>query len=722
MLEGQGVHAQHGVTTVTATANVACNAVTNYHVDGLHQYSSMTSIIPDQSVSSSCAVTRDGEEMTSQLPHVTYHSDVPVSLSSEAMHSSEPTVYAPAACVYPNSDSYAVCANSYGTTSTDYGQSRHFSPSFMDKTEHNTPENNVNSFGNAGTFVQDELGKEVPQDYDAGTSCFFADCGFEESFYPSDHWHGLRSYFQSNGTMGHPAYNEQSVNVSANEYTDRRKCDMRQQDLGGTGQAHYNFIPNAPSNIFHYPQNYSGMETSGSFFSTPQQFHSSTFSGLQSPATSASLYAACERDIQSNTLQANNPFHDNLIQGSQWCETDIDGPDEQQRNSSFVAYQDNKQDSREINETRINGTAADTKLTNLQNCPNKHLSAAKEGHLQGRERIRQAQEHSAEMTDDTSKISAKNGSKHIRCVDEPDTSSATLTLRFSDRQLYQQNQTQQQHGLSDQFHTLAPERQQSQPCSTSVVTSDPRFNTKTDSRLHCMFPKSFPASSIGAGHSVSQHSPSSSSSSGKSLSKPECPASDVETNLENMTQTSNPAHPAAAHPAAPRQASSPRFVSTEPRTVTSSEKCGGTADPILHDDDDSSLSMSPSSSTTSLIDVDHLLSSGVTVAGFKPRPIIRKRCKVMMPLTSKDSNYWRKRKKNNDSAKRSREAKKEKEKNFYRRALELEYENYFLKDRLGQLEAQLHAVTGIAPTPHEYVVPPAHEYVAVNTPPDVLFM
>lgn len=84
----------------------------------------------------------------------------------------------------------------------------------------------------------------------------------------------------------------------------------------------------------------------------------------------------------------------------------------------------------------------------------------------------------------------------------------------------------------------------------------------------------------------------------------------------------------------------------------------------------------------------------------------------MIPLTQKDVDYWRKRKKNNDSAKRSREAKKEKEKNFYRRALELEYENYFLKERLGQVEAQLHAATGLTPTPQEYSAPTSHEYGA----------
>lgn len=51
--------------------------------------------------------------------------------------------------------------------------------------------------------------------------------------------------------------------------------------------------------------------------------------------------------------------------------------------------------------------------------------------------------------------------------------------------------------------------------------------------------------------------------------------------------------------------------------------------------------------------------------------------------------YWQKRRKNNDSARKSRESKKEKEKNFYKRALELEYENLYLQECLSLAEAEL---------------------------------
>lgn len=92
------------------------------------------------------------------------------------------------------------------------------------------------------------------------------------------------------------------------------------------------------------------------------------------------------------------------------------------------------------------------------------------------------------------------------------------------------------------------------------------------------------------------------------------------------------------------------------------------------------------------INVDEMISSGATIAGFKPRGIIRKRKKCRTPTEDKDGCYWSKRIKNNDSARRSRETKKEKERNFYKRALELEYENFYLKEKITQLENQLASI------------------------------
>ncbi|GFO17051.1 hepatic leukemia factor [Plakobranchus ocellatus] len=92
------------------------------------------------------------------------------------------------------------------------------------------------------------------------------------------------------------------------------------------------------------------------------------------------------------------------------------------------------------------------------------------------------------------------------------------------------------------------------------------------------------------------------------------------------------------------------------------------------------------------VDVDHMICSGITVAGFKPRATIRKRNKIAICNEDKDTGYWQKRRKNNDSARKSRESKKEKEKNFYKRALELEYENLYLQRCLRIAEAEMAAV------------------------------
>lgn len=98
------------------------------------------------------------------------------------------------------------------------------------------------------------------------------------------------------------------------------------------------------------------------------------------------------------------------------------------------------------------------------------------------------------------------------------------------------------------------------------------------------------------------------------------------------------------------------------------------------------------------INIDEMVNSGVTIAGYKPRKIISKRKKSSIPVESKDNGYWEKRKKNNDSARRSREAKKEKERSFYKRALELEYENHYLKERVQFLERKIETLMHQNPT------------------------
>ncbi|XP_040575026.1 LOW QUALITY PROTEIN: hepatic leukemia factor [Lepeophtheirus salmonis] len=63
----------------------------------------------------------------------------------------------------------------------------------------------------------------------------------------------------------------------------------------------------------------------------------------------------------------------------------------------------------------------------------------------------------------------------------------------------------------------------------------------------------------------------------------------------------------------------------------------------------------------------------------KPQPIIRKRKKDFVPTDKKDDHYWEKRKRNNQSARRSREARRLKENQIALRASFLEKENFKLR-------------------------------------------
>ncbi|XP_014661868.1 PREDICTED: hairy/enhancer-of-split related with YRPW motif protein-like [Priapulus caudatus] len=83
------------------------------------------------------------------------------------------------------------------------------------------------------------------------------------------------------------------------------------------------------------------------------------------------------------------------------------------------------------------------------------------------------------------------------------------------------------------------------------------------------------------------------------------------------------------------------------------------------------------------------IENSTTIAHYQPRDVIRKRRKTMVPVDRKDDGYWEKRRKNNESAKKSREYKKDREKKFFRRACELEQENQMLRERIAELETKM---------------------------------
>lgn len=72
----------------------------------------------------------------------------------------------------------------------------------------------------------------------------------------------------------------------------------------------------------------------------------------------------------------------------------------------------------------------------------------------------------------------------------------------------------------------------------------------------------------------------------------------------------------------------------------------------------------------------------------KPQPIIRKRKKQFIPSEMKNSKYWEKRLKNNEAAKRSREARRLKENQIAMRARYLEQENSVLRREISTLKVE----------------------------------
>merc|ERR1711963_981357 len=76
------------------------------------------------------------------------------------------------------------------------------------------------------------------------------------------------------------------------------------------------------------------------------------------------------------------------------------------------------------------------------------------------------------------------------------------------------------------------------------------------------------------------------------------------------------------------------------------------------------------------------------VEELKPQPIIRKRKKNYVPSEAKDMSYWEKRNKNNEAARRSREARRLKENQIALRTAFLEKQNNGLKAALQAINSK----------------------------------
>jgi len=77
----------------------------------------------------------------------------------------------------------------------------------------------------------------------------------------------------------------------------------------------------------------------------------------------------------------------------------------------------------------------------------------------------------------------------------------------------------------------------------------------------------------------------------------------------------------------------------------------------------------------------------------RPQPIIKKRSKLFVRDQEKDNKYWEKRQKNNNAARRSREARRLKENQIALRVAHLERENGGLKQVLGSSQFDVTKLT-----------------------------
>lgn len=73
----------------------------------------------------------------------------------------------------------------------------------------------------------------------------------------------------------------------------------------------------------------------------------------------------------------------------------------------------------------------------------------------------------------------------------------------------------------------------------------------------------------------------------------------------------------------------------------------------------------------------------------KPQPMIKKARKMLVPDDMKDEKYWSRRCKNNEAAKRSRDARRLKENQISVRAAYLERENAALRQEVAEMRKEL---------------------------------
>ena len=639
------------LATVTATATVVYNAG-DVHVDNVQApYQQLLSAVPDQPATS-CTLPATTEEQP-KVTSVPASQSMPYSSSLGPSDFDLPSAFntssAAPRCIPRESDSSAGYAISYGGSTTDCEtDGRYFTPGLL--------------VGVASTLGYDDNGNDVVNAFDdVGSHCqegedygrssrINASSTFDEAFYPSGHSEWFGCYSKGGGGAGHYGYNEQSGEIRQNEYTE------------GMGQSEYNLI----SNIDTSPAYFSSTENcTVSENSAESLCPNSSLLLFSDPQSTAFNSAYGTQQNKHNTIYANCPIYQDSGHGSKWYETDIDGQGQQQMYPNRMPFQinDNKTDE-DVKESRSPGKRANGEQNgelgfhnhekfisasqNVTNGLGGSIACAEHEQFRGAKRSKAPSPDGIQQGDcsglysplppSSTSSAGTAGNQQLQYQQRRQQQQLQYQQKQQQQQLqyqqkrqqqqlqYQQKQQQQQrHARCRQTQSLVPEHPD--PLSNaSTIASDSQSHGGPGNSDHMLphhqepFPPPFSQSFHPSRRLVYQSSPEE--------PKPS-PLVDPSSTPSMTSPPSSTSLSASLQPN-PCQIRSPQFTPTNTDAATSAENSGKEASMLSPDDSSSS----PSSSATSLVDVDHLLSSGVTVAGFKPRPIIRKRRKVMYNLLS----------------------------------------------------------------------------------------
>ena len=594
------------LATATATATVAYNA-DDVHVDNVPiSCQQMMSAVPNQLASSILPTTGERQKVT-PVPVV---QSAPSSLGPPDFHlPSAMTTSSTPTGIPQESDSSTGYAVSYGGSTADYENGRYFTPGLL--------------VGVASTLGYDQSGNNIVNVFDdvsistdndrqeaegcGQSSCTDASSVFEEAFYSSGHsgWREFDCYSYGGGEIGQYGYKELSGET--------RQCEY----IEGMRQSEYNLMSNTDTSPGPLPtfQNCTVSENSAESFRPNPLFLS--FSDQKSGDVSA--YGTQQN--KGNTIHTSRPINQGSGHDSMWYESDIDQPGQQQLYFQHTTFQNDGSEREEVRDLRSTTLRANGEQNGELRSHNGQFIATRQDVTQGVGKPIACAEHEHFRGSKQSRTPNPDGfhqgdSSGECCLYSSPPPSTSSAAPPGNAQLPYQQKQQRHVRHCCQPQSLAPVRHDPhRHVSATASDSQPGLEENDQNFPQHQTPLVSPP------FSQSLH-PSRQLVYQSSQGEPK-PSPLEESSTQNMVPSPFTSL-SAAFQSDPCQNHPPQFTPTKSDAAASAENSGREAN-LLSQDDSSS---SPSSSGASLVDVDHLLSSGVTVAGFKPRPIIRKRRKV----------------------------------------------------------------------------------------------